>query len=337
MSPPGRPEGEHRSAQHEGTPVRAVACHERCLAIDGAGEPLQGVLSLPEVNAGGDLGVLVVVGGPQYRAGSHRQFTLLARHLAAAGLPVLRFDVRGMGDSGGTPRSFEALHDDVAAAIDAFSAAAPGLKRFALWGLCDGASAALLYLYQTQDPRVAALCLVNPWVRSAQTLARTHVKHYYRDRLRQPDFWRKVLSGGVAWKALSGLLSNVRQASAKATTGAGGPAPLSYQQRMASAWAGFTGLTLLLMSERDLTAQEFDEHSRSDAAWQQALKARPPERVRLAGADHTCSTPTAHAALLDATAAFLLPLARAERRAAAKPARVPPGDRPTYPSGEGPV
>ena len=26
---------------------------------------------------------------------------------------------------------------------------------------------------------------------------------------------------------------------------------------------------------------------------------------------------------------------RAERRAAPKPARIPPGDRPTYPSGEG--
>ena len=37
-------------------------------------------------------GVLVVVGGPQYRVGSHRQFVLLARALAAAGIPVLRFD-----------------------------------------------------------------------------------------------------------------------------------------------------------------------------------------------------------------------------------------------------
>ena len=39
--------------------------------------------------------MVIVVGGPQYRAGSHRQFTLLARHIAAAGYPVLRFDARG--------------------------------------------------------------------------------------------------------------------------------------------------------------------------------------------------------------------------------------------------
>ena len=34
------------------------------------------------------LGVLIVVGGPQYRVGSHRQFVLMARDLAAAGYPV---------------------------------------------------------------------------------------------------------------------------------------------------------------------------------------------------------------------------------------------------------
>ncbi|MEQ8659382.1 MAG: hydrolase 1, exosortase A system-associated, partial [Gammaproteobacteria bacterium] len=39
-------------------------------------------------------GVVVIVGGPQTRVGSHRQFVLLARRLAAAGYPVLRFDYR---------------------------------------------------------------------------------------------------------------------------------------------------------------------------------------------------------------------------------------------------
>ena len=42
--------------------------------------------------------VLVVVGGPQVRAGSHRHFVQLARHLATHGHAVMRFDVRGMGD-----------------------------------------------------------------------------------------------------------------------------------------------------------------------------------------------------------------------------------------------
>jgi uncharacterized protein len=283
---------------------------EQVLSFAVGAHRLHGVLALPERAAAADFGVLIVVGGPQYRAGSHRQFTLLARHLAAAGLPVLRFDVRGMGDSEGALRSFEAVDDDIAAALDAFAAAHPGLRRLALWGLCDGASAALLYLQARRDPRVAALCLANPWVRSAQTLAATHVKHYYRARLKDPAFWRKLLRGGVALQAVRGLLDNLRLArGASPARSADTAASLSYTQRMAAGWAGFGGPTLLLMSERDLTAQEFDTHCAGDAGWQRALAQRPPSRVLLAGADHTCSTPAAHAAMLEATTSFLLRLA----------------------------
>ena len=110
---------------------------ERALAFDCGGERLYGILSLPGHAASGARGVLVVVGGPQYRAGSHRQFTLLARDLAQDGVPVLRFDYRGMGDSEGTIRPFDDVEDDLRAAIDAFMAASPGLREVVLWGLCE--------------------------------------------------------------------------------------------------------------------------------------------------------------------------------------------------------
>ena len=35
-----------------------------------------------------NLAVLIVVGGPQYRAGSHRQFVQLSRFLAKNGVPI---------------------------------------------------------------------------------------------------------------------------------------------------------------------------------------------------------------------------------------------------------
>ena len=76
---------------------------------------LTGILSQPEQAS--DTTVIVVVGGPQYRVGSHRQFLQLARHLARQGYPVLRFDGRGMGDSSGLLRSFEEIDDDIGAAI----------------------------------------------------------------------------------------------------------------------------------------------------------------------------------------------------------------------------
>ena len=169
-------------------------------------DTLAGILAVPEIAA--STGVIVIVGGPQYRAGSHRQFVLLSRTLAAAGYAVLRFDHRGMGDSSGTPRDFTGVSVDIAAAITTLQSRLPSVQRVALWGLCDGASAALLYCHAQQDPRVHGLCLLNPWVRSEASLARAHVKHYYADRLRQKEFWAKLVSGKVAVSALTGLWRN---------------------------------------------------------------------------------------------------------------------------------
>src|SRR3954462_4049615 len=116
-------------------------------------------------------GVLIVVGGPQYRAGSHRQFVLLANDLALQGYAVMRFDYRGMGDSTGEPRTFETVGDDLRAAVDHFLAQVPEVAEVAIWGLWDAASATLFYAHQ--DPRVTGIVLLNPWARSAQGEART--------------------------------------------------------------------------------------------------------------------------------------------------------------------
>lgn len=271
-------------------------------AGDGVGQEdrLVGICS----PAASDLGVVVVVGGPQYRAGSHRQFVLLARHLAAAGFPVLRFDVRGMGDSEGAQRSFESLTPDVGAAISALCAQQPQVQRVVLWGLCDGASAALLYLHDRPDARVQGLVLLNPWVRSEASLARTHVKHYYRQRLLQGEFWRKLLTGGVARAALSGLLDNVRKARTQGGDGNAGAA-LAFQQRMAAAWRAFPGRILLVLSGNDYTAREFQEFIKADPAWAGAMARSGLTTHEAAGADHTFSRIADRAALELVTARWL--------------------------------
>ena len=151
---------------------------EHALAFACNDSWLYGILSIPENTS--SRGVLVVVGGPQYRAGSHRQFTLLARDLAAYGVPVLRFDCRGMGDSEGEPRIFEDIEEDLQCAIDKFMEEIPGLDEVVIWGLCDAASAALFYAHR--DPRVTGLVLLNPWVRSEQGEAKAYLKHYYLAR-----------------------------------------------------------------------------------------------------------------------------------------------------------
>lgn len=263
---------------------------EEAVVFDCKGDQLVGVatLALAEENPSACTGVVVVVGGPQYRAGSHRQFVLLARHLAATGIPVLRFDYRGMGDSTGGQRAFEDVNDDIACAIGALCSVATNVKNVALWGLCDGASAALLYCHAVRDDRVVGLCLLNPWVRSEATLARTQVKHYYTQRLRQKEFWNKLLSGKVAWNALTGLANNLKLALSTSTAGVT-TAQLSFQDRMAAAWMAFDGPILLLLSGDDYTAKEFLEYVASNTVWFQALTKENLVLQTVVGADHTFS------------------------------------------------
>jgi exosortase A-associated hydrolase 1 len=258
---------------------------EEALRFPCEGETLLGILARPERPAA--TGVVVVVGGPQTRVGSHRQFTLLSRTLAAAGHPVLRFDVRGMGDSGGGQRSFEAITPDIRAAIDALQSACPAVTRVVLWGLCDAASAALLYCDETHDARVTGLCLLNPWVRSAATLARTQVKHYYRQRLLQGEFWRKLLSGKLNLaRALTELMRKIGQAA----SGTAAQAQPGFQERMARGWKRCSGPILLILSGNDYTAREFLEYASSDSNWKGLLSQAGVTRIDLPEADHTFSS-----------------------------------------------
>ena len=265
-------------------------------------ETLLGILAQPETPA--QTGVVIVVGGPQYRAGSHRQFVLLARKLAATGYPVLRFDYRGMGDSTGDFRTFENVNADVNSAINALQSAVPDVRKVVLWGLCDGASAALLYCHASQDARVGGLCLLNPWVRSAASLAKTHVKHYYTQRLRQKEFWIKLLSGRVASSAFDGLARNIKTALfAKAPLAAA--AQLPFQDRMAMAWNAFDGPILLLLSGDDYTAKEFVDHAKIDPAWSGTFLHARLVRHDLPEAGHTFSDAASRAQTEDMTLAWL--------------------------------
>ena len=269
-------------------------CTEQAITFDCQGSRLLGIVAAPAAGqATSRTAVLVVVGGPQYRAGSHRQFVQLARALAGAGHVVLRFDVRGMGDSQGEPAGFEAQSDDIAAAIGALQAHAPQARRVALFGLCDGASAALLYMHDTRDTRVGAMCLLNPWVRTQESLARTHVRHYYLQRLASGEFWRKLLAGGVGKRALGEFAGALRKsrgtappATAAATAGRRGA---NFRDAMRSGCAAFDGPLLLALSGDDLTAKEFADSAAADGIWRKLLKRNGTQTIQLPGADHTLS------------------------------------------------
>ena len=239
---------------------------------------LLGVITRPEKPR--RRGVVIVVGGPQYRAGSHRQFVLLANDLAAKGYAVMRFDYRGMGDSTGRPRTFENVGDDVRAAIDRFLAEVPEVGEVALWGLCDAASAALFYAHQ--DPRVTGIVLLNPWVRTVEGEARTYLKHYYLRHAFSPAPWAKLLRGqfDLAASAAS-LLRTLRNAGDAGTQ--------ALPERMAEGLARFKGQVLLILSGNDLTAKEFSDVAARSNRWRRLLESPRVVQQRFADADHTFS------------------------------------------------
>jgi uncharacterized protein len=268
---------------------------ERALVFPCADSWLYGILTLPIQS--GSRGVLILVGGPQYRAGSHRQFTLLARLLAARGVPVLRFDYRGMGDSEGDVRTFENVGEDLRCTIDEFVSQAPFLNDVVILGLCDAASAALFYAHK--DRRVTGLILLNPWVRTDEGAARVYLKHYYIGRLFQRELWRKIWNRNFDYAAAANsLLSLISQALAgrekientldnqAAKTGENSvPLP----ERMLYGFSHFKGKVLLILSGKDFTAQEFFELVRGSPKWQKLLTDPHVTRLDLPDADHTFS------------------------------------------------
>lgn len=255
---------------------------EKPALVECAGDELVAVITLPS-RASSSVGLVIVTGGPQYRVGSHRQFVLLARAAASRGYPCIRFDYRGMGDATGAERGFEAVNEDIAAAIGALVGAAPSVERVVLLGLCDGASAACLY--SPEDRRIAGAVLLNPWVRTEAGEAKTYLKHYYLKRLCEPEFWRKLWRGGLS---IGESLRSFAKAVVRARAGHGGGEAADLPSRMAAAVAKSGVPLLIVLSGRDYVAREFELVTQSHAVWSGLFAAADVER--LDEADHTFSS-----------------------------------------------
>jgi len=122
---------------------------------------LVGILTHAGATKGG-AAVVLLNSGLVYRAGPARLYVRLARRFAAAGLPALRLDFSGIGDSAARADSLtfaESAPLEAARAMDWLTERL-GVTRFLLTGICSGARVS--FRAALRDERVVGIGLLNP-------------------------------------------------------------------------------------------------------------------------------------------------------------------------------
>jgi hypothetical protein len=151
----------------------------------------------------------------------------LARALASAGVPSLRFDLTGIGDSvGSAGAAAMAIQDRVRIDIDdamSFARTHGGATAFVLSGLCSGADNALRTAARCDS--VVGLALLD--LNVPPTIG--YYRRYYARRLLRRETWTNILTGKhptvAALLRRVGLAPRAATASAASDTPAPAPAP----------------------------------------------------------------------------------------------------------------
>jgi alpha-beta hydrolase superfamily lysophospholipase len=151
--------------------------------------------------------VILLNAGAIHHVGPNRLYVTLARQLSARGLPCLRLDLEGLGDSvlrcegrENHPYPHTAV-DDVRAALEYLQG--HGYTRFITLGLCSGAHTAFHSGLQLEDAAIEELVLVNPWVFYWQEgMSLDTTQHFedvaaYKKSMKDPSRWMRLVRGQV--------------------------------------------------------------------------------------------------------------------------------------------
>lgn len=175
--------------------------HKEEPVLFGPASTLFGMLTRPTSGPSAPVACLMSNFGVTHHIGPHRIQVKVARDLAAQGIPTLRFDLTGVGDSpaSGTAKNFESqAQDDLRAAIDCLESKL-GVKKVIIFGLCSGVSHGLRIA--VADPRVTGLLSFDGYRFPGR---RAEVMRLWARFLRYPVaqsvHWAKRLAGGSRQK-----------------------------------------------------------------------------------------------------------------------------------------
>lgn len=147
---------------------RGARVRESAVVFHAAAQQLFGVVTEPVDAAPGPVTLILYNAGAIRRIGPNRMWTEAARRWGAAGVPVLRIDVEGIGDADGDGTVYTASDDpfylphltEQAHAVLELAAQRGFPERFVLGGLCSGG----YWAFQTAlaDERVESVVMLNP-------------------------------------------------------------------------------------------------------------------------------------------------------------------------------
>jgi pimeloyl-ACP methyl ester carboxylesterase len=305
-----------------------MAVDESILSF-GDENTLVGILTQPGGARGTDVGCLLLNVGVNPRSGPRRINVKTARRLAQSGVPSLRFDLSGLGDSRASSSSNNFRQQalvDLRAALDQFEAST-GIRKFVVFGICSGAAHGMMIALD--DARVVGLLQLDGYifltrsVRLERKLRRWAAFPFNPSLRRSVEAWndwtawlRAPMDGEARRLALAHLFGSTQAA---ATDDTGGfvqtdipdydaPTFTADMQKLVD-----RGVKLYLMYSATLNS--FD-HGFS------LLKGlgRPPflQHVRyehLKDVDHTATTLAAQQKLLDLACSWIVEIAGLQRQA----------------------
>lgn len=254
--------------------------------FDCCGDRLVGVLERPmqEIAKRGAV-ALFVVGGPQYRVGSHGLYSHMAAVINRAGIATLRFDVRGMGDSEGNSRQYYNIDEDISSAVNYLQKI--NLQNPVLIGLCDGATAVVKYTIANKVS--GGMILINPWLKSEQAEAKAFIKSYYIKKLLNTGYWKRLITGKTnPVISICSFIKNLSVSSgirAKQTSNKKNSDKID-ERAFFKALASYKGNILIILSENDLTAKRFEILL---AKYKNDISKENIEITYIKSADHTFS------------------------------------------------